>query len=135
MICVGRWLHKYLTVFLTQIPWGELDYLVIDLPARHRDAQLSSQADPRRSRRRHRHTPQDVSLIDARKGLENVPRCAVPVLRHRREHELTSPAPTASATRSFGTARQEARQEAGVPFLGEIPIEPRSPSAATPATR
>ena len=76
MIWRGPMVHKYLTVFLTQIPWGELDYLVIDLPPGTGDAQLTLTQTAPLSGAVIVTTPQDVSLIDARKGLEMFRRCA-----------------------------------------------------------
>src|SRR3954453_19618812 len=69
MIWRGPMVHKYLTAFLTQIPWGELDYLVIDLPPGTGDAQLTLTQTAPLSGAVIVTTPQDVSLIDARKGL------------------------------------------------------------------
>src|SRR5688572_22111432 len=70
MIWRGPMVHKYLTVFLAQIPWGELDYLVVDLPPGTGDAQLTLTQTAPLSGAVIVTTPQEVSLIDARKGLE-----------------------------------------------------------------
>src|SRR5947209_2625410 len=80
MIWRGPMVHKYLTMFLTQIPWGELDYLVIDLPPGTGDAQLTLTQTAPLSGAVIVTTPQDVSLIDARKGLEMFRQVNVPVL-------------------------------------------------------
>src|SRR3979409_2171496 len=80
MIWRGPMVHKYLTAFLTQIPWGELDYLVIDLPPGTGDAQLTLTQTAPLSGAVIVTTPQDVSLIDARKGLEMFNQVRVPVL-------------------------------------------------------
>src|SRR5215510_374419 len=72
--------HKYLTGFLTQIPWCRLDYLVIDLPPGTGDAQLTLTQTAPLSGAIIVTTPQDVSLIDARKGLEMFRQVKVPVL-------------------------------------------------------
>src|SRR6266513_2740107 len=101
MIWRGPMVHKYLTAFLTQIDWGEQDYLVIDLPPGTGDAQLTLTQTAPLSGAVIVTTPQDVSLIDARKGLEMFREVRVP-----------------------GVGMKLA-QEAGVPFLGEIPIDPR----------
>lgn len=125
MIWRGPMVHKYLTVFLTQIPWGELDYLVIDLPPGTGDAQLTMTQTVRLSGAVIVTTPQDVSLIDARKGLEMFRQVRVPVLGivenmsffvgdDGKRYEIFR----------HGGGRKLA-QEAGVPFLGDIPIDPR----------
>src|SRR3984957_10625417 len=80
MIWRGPMVHKYLTMFLTQIPWGELDYLVIDLPPGTGDAQLTLTQTAPLSGAVIVTTPQDVSLVDARKGLEMFREVRVPVL-------------------------------------------------------
>ncbi len=76
----GPMVHKYLTAFLTQVSWGELDYLVIDLPPGTGDAQLTLTQTAPLSGAVIVTTPQDVSLIDARKGLEMFNQVHVPVL-------------------------------------------------------
>src|ERR1700689_1864643 len=80
IILRGPMVHKYLTAFLTQIPWGELDYLVIDLPPGTGDAQLTLTQTAPLNGAVIVTTPQDVSLIDARKGLEMFREVRVPVL-------------------------------------------------------
>src|SRR5256714_5017337 len=93
MIWRGPMVHKYLTVFLTQIPWGELDYLVIDLPPGTGDAQLTMTQTVRLSGAVIVATPQDVSLIDARKGLEMFRQVNVPVLGIVENMSYFEPAP------------------------------------------
>src|ERR1700675_4672308 len=80
MIWRGPMVHKYLTVFLTQIDWGTLDHLIIDLPPGTGDAQLTLTQTAPLSGAVIVTTPQDVSLIDARKGLEMFRQVKVPVL-------------------------------------------------------
>src|SRR5437762_8903976 len=80
MIWRGPMVHKYLTMFLTQVPWGELDYLVIDLPPGTGDAQLTLTQTAPLSGAVIVTTPQEVTLIDARKGLEMFRQVRVPVL-------------------------------------------------------
>src|SRR5262245_776329 len=66
----GPMVHKAVTQFLTDIDWGKLDYLVIDLPPGTGDAQLTLTQTAPLSGAIIVTTPQEVSLIDARKGLE-----------------------------------------------------------------
>src|SRR6201997_975126 len=125
MIWRGPMVHKYLTAFLTQIPWGELDYLVIDLPPGTGDAQLTLTQTAPLSGAVIVTTPQEVSLIDARKGLEMFRQVRVPVLGivenmsyfvgdDGKRYEIFSHG-----------GGQKLANEAGVPFLGEVPIDPR----------
>ena len=76
----GPMIHRALTQFLTQIPWGELDYLVIDLPPGTGDAQLTLTQTVPLTAALVVTTPQEVSLIDARKGLQMFEEVRVPVL-------------------------------------------------------
>lgn len=125
MIWRGPMVHKYLTVFLTQIPWGELDYLVIDLPPGTGDAQLTLTQTVPLSGAVIVTTPQDVSLIDARKGLEMFRQVRVPVLGivENMSYFLSA---EGKRYEIFGHGGgQKLAKEAGVPFLGEIPIDPR----------
>ena len=125
MIWRGPMVHKAITQFLTGINWGELDYLVIDLPPGTGDAQLTLTQTAPLSGAVVVTTPQDVSLIDARKGLKMFQQVRVPVLGivenmsyficHRcgERHEIF---------RHGGGTR--CAEELGVPFLGAIPLDP-----------
>ncbi|MBI3407514.1 MAG: Mrp/NBP35 family ATP-binding protein [Planctomycetes bacterium] len=125
MIWRGPMVAKYLTVFLTQIPWGELDYLVIDLPPGTGDAQLTLTQTAPLSGAVIVTTPQDVSLIDARKGLEMFRQVKVPVLGIV-ENMSYFATPDGKRHYLFGHAGgQKLAENASVPFLGEIPIDPK----------
>src|SRR5437660_12878201 len=76
----GPMVHKAVTQFLTDIDWGQLDYLVIDLPPGTGDAQLTLTQTAPLSGAVIVTTPQEVSLIDARKGLEMFRQVHVPIL-------------------------------------------------------
>ena len=121
----GPMVHKYLTVFLTQIPWGQLDYLVIDLPPGTGDAQLTLTQTAPLSGAVIVTTPQDVALIDARKGVEMFRQVRVPVLGivENMSYFVGADGQRYEIFRHGGG--KKLAQEAGVPFLGEIPIEPR----------
>ena len=125
MIWRGPMVHKYLTVFLTQIPWGPLDYLVIDLPPGTGDAQLTLTQTAPLSGAVIVTTPQDVSLIDARKGLEMFRQVNVPVLGiiENMSYFVGEDSKRYEIFRHGGG--QKLAQEAGVPFLGDVPIDPR----------
>ncbi|HZT80594.1 MAG TPA: Mrp/NBP35 family ATP-binding protein [Gemmataceae bacterium] len=121
----GPMIHKYLTAFLTQIDWGELDYLLIDMPPGTGDATLSlAQAVPV-SGVITVVMPQDVSMAVARRGVEAFRQLRVPHLgivenmsyfvgEDGKRYEL------------FGHGGGEKlAKETGVPFLGQIPVDPR----------
>lgn len=121
----GPMVHRAVTQFLTEIDWGQLDTLVIDLPPGTGDAQLTLTQTAPLSGAVIVTTPQDVSLVDARKGLEMFRQVRVPVLgivenmsyfigEDGRRYEIFR----------HGGGRKLA-SEAGVPFLGDIPIDPR----------
>src|SRR5262245_25069181 len=125
MIWRGPMVHKYLTVFLTQIPWGELDYLVIDLPPGTGDAKLPLPQPAPLSGAIIVTTPQEVSLIDARKGLEMFRQVRVPVLGivENMSYFIGADGQSYEIFRHGGG--QKLAQEASVPFLGAVPIEPK----------
>jgi ATP-binding protein involved in chromosome partitioning len=124
MIWRGPMVHKYLTVFLTQVNWGDLDYLVIDLPPGTGDAQLTLTQTAPLSGAVIVTTPQDVSLIDARKGLEMFRQVRVPVLGivENMSYFIGDGGKRYEIFRHGGGKKLAA--EADVPFLGEIPIDP-----------
>jgi ATP-binding protein involved in chromosome partitioning len=76
----GPMIHKYLTAFLTQLNWGELDYLLIDMPPGTGDAYLSLGQSAPLTGAVVVVTPQDVSLSVALRGLETFRQLNVPVL-------------------------------------------------------
>src|SRR5271163_4863964 len=125
MIWRGPMIHKYLTAFLTQIPWGALDFLVIDLPPGTGDAQLTLTQTAPLSGAVIVTTPQDVSLIDARKGLEMFRQVRVPVLGII-ENMSYFTAGDGQRYDIFGHGGgTKLANEAGVAMLGKLPIDPR----------
>jgi ATP-binding protein involved in chromosome partitioning len=114
-----------LTQMLNDTLWAPLDILVLDMPPGTGDAQLTiSQRAPLRGAVIVS-TPQDIALIDARKGVAMFSKTQVPVLGIV-ENMSTFVCPNCgheSHIFGHGGARAEARK-IGVPFLGEIPLVP-----------
>src|SRR5438445_5612439 len=121
----GPMVHKAITQFLTDIDWGQLDYLVVDLPPGTGDAQLTLTQTAPLSGAVIVTTPQEVSLIDARKGLEMFRQVHVPVLGivENMSYYAGEDGKRYDIFRHGGGRKLAA--EARVPFLGEIPIDPR----------
>ena len=121
----GPMVAKYVTVFLTQIDWGNLDVLVIDMPPGTGDAQLSLCQTVVVSGAVIVTTPQDVSLIDARKALNMFGEMRVPVLGtvENMSYFVGDDGKRYEIFRHGGG--QKLAGECGVSFLGEIPIDPR----------
>jgi ATP-binding protein involved in chromosome partitioning len=121
----GPMIHKYLTAFLTQINWGELDYLLVDMPPGTGDAQLSLAQTAPLSGVVAVVTPQDVSLTVARRGIEMFRTVKVPILGVVENMSYF----TADDGKRYEIFRhgggQKLAKDVGVPFLGEIPIDPR----------
>ncbi len=122
----GPMVMKALDQFLTDVKWGTLDFMIIDLPPGTGDAQLTLTQKVPLTGAVVVTTPQDVALIDARKGLAMFRKVNVPVLgiienmsyficRHCGEREEI-----------FGHGGGKKTAEMlGVPFLGEVPIDPK----------
>jgi ATP-binding protein involved in chromosome partitioning len=125
MIWRGPMIDKYLRQFLMAIPWTDIDTMVIDLPPGTGDAQLTlTQAVPL-SGAVIVTTPQEVSLIDARKGLEMFRQVHVPVLGII-ENMSYFVGDDGKRYDLFGHGGgQKLAAAAGVHFLGELPIDPR----------
>ena len=121
----GPMVAKYVTAFLTQIDWGNLDVLVIDMPPGTGDAQLSLSQTVVVSGAVIVTTPQDVSLIDARKALNMFGEMRVPVLGtiENMSYFVGDDGKRYEIFRHGGG--QKLAKDCGVPFLGEIPIDPR----------
>jgi ATP-binding protein involved in chromosome partitioning len=121
----GPMIHKYLTAFLTQVRWGDLDYLLIDLPPGTGDAQLSLSQTAPLSGAITVVTPQDVSLMVARRGMEMFRQVRVPLLGVV-ENMSYFIGEDGKRYQLFGQGGgKKLATLMGVPFLGEIPIDPR----------
>jgi ATP-binding protein involved in chromosome partitioning len=121
----GPMVHRYLAGFLTQIPWGELDFLLVDMPPGTGDAQLSLSQTAPVSGAVIVTTPQEVSLDVARRGLEMFRQVRVPVLGvvENMSYFIADDGKRYDIFRHGGGRKLAA--EAGVPLLGEVPIDPR----------
>jgi len=124
LIWRGPMLHSAIRQFLTDVTWGELDYLVVDLPPGTGDATLSLAQSIPLSGGVIVTLPQQVSLDDARRGLETFRSLDVPifgVVENMSFLEL----PDGTRMDIFGTGGGERlAREAGVPFIGSIPLDP-----------
>ncbi len=121
----GPMVGKWVTTFLTQIPWGELDTLLIDMPPGTGDAQLSLCQTANVAGAIIVTTPQDVSLIDAVKALNMFHQLRTPILGIV-ENMSYFVGDDGKRYDIFGHGGgQKLAKEAGVPFLGELPIDPR----------
>lgn len=121
----GPMVAKYVTLFLTQIDWGSLDVLVIDMPPGTGDAQLSLCQTVIVSGAVIVTTPQEVSLIDARKALNMFGEMRVPVLGtiENMSYFQGDDGKRYEIFRHGGG--KKLAEETGVSYLGELPIDPR----------
>jgi ATP-binding protein involved in chromosome partitioning len=112
--------------FMSDVAWGELDYLIFDLPPGTGDIQLTLVQTIPLTGAVIVTTPQEVSLIDARKGLMMFSRVNVPLLGIVENMSYFIAPDTGNRYDIFGTGGgSKLAQEASVPFLGGIPIDPR----------
>jgi ATP-binding protein involved in chromosome partitioning len=123
MIWRGPMVMSALTQMLREVDWGELDVMVVDMPPGTGDAQLTMAQQVPLKGAVIVSTPQDLALIDARRGIAMFRRVNVPVLGIV-ENMSTFVCPhcgTRSDIFGHGGARHEA-ERVGVPFLGEVPL-------------
>jgi ATP-binding protein involved in chromosome partitioning len=124
LIWRGPMLHSAIRQFLSDVEWGELDYLVIDLPPGTGDAQLSLVQSVPLSGSLIVTLPQAVSLEDARRGLEMFRELNVPILGVV-ENMSYLELPDGTHVDVFGTGGgMNLAEAAKVPFLGQIPMDP-----------
>ncbi len=121
----GPLISQVVRQFLHDVDWGELDYLVIDLPPGTGDAQLTlCQAVPLTGAIIVT-TPQDVSLLDARRGLQMFQQVKVPVLGIVENMSYFVCSHCNERTDIFRTGGgRRTSEELEIAFLGEIPIDP-----------
>jgi ATP-binding protein involved in chromosome partitioning len=119
----GPMVVSALTQMLRDVDWGELDVLVIDMPPGTGDVQLTMAQQVPLSGAIIVSTPQDLALIDARKGLNMFRRVDVPVLGivENMSFFICPKCGERSDIFGHGGARTEA-EKLGVPFLGGVPL-------------
>ena len=123
MIWRGPMVMSAITQMLRDVAWGTLDILVVDMPPGTGDAQLTLAQNVPLKGAVIISTPQDLSLIDARRGLAMFSKVNVPVLGivENMSYFQCPHCGTRSDIFGHGGARHEA-ERLGVPFLGEIPL-------------
>jgi len=123
MIWRGPMVSSALEQMLRDVQWGELDVLVVDMPPGTGDAQLTLAQRVALAGAVIVSTPQDIALVDARKGLNMFRKVAVPVLGfvENMSFFLCPHCGGRSDIFGHGGAREEA-EKLGVPFLGEVPL-------------
>jgi ATP-binding protein involved in chromosome partitioning len=124
MIWRGPMVMSALTQMLREVEWGELDILVVDMPPGTGDAQLTMAQSVPLAGAVIVSTPQDLALIDARKGLNMFRKVDVPLLGIVENMSYFVAPDTGRRYDIFGHggAKREA-ERLGVTFLGEVPLE------------
>ena len=111
--------------FMSDVLWGELDYLIFDLPPGTGDIQLTLVQTIPLTGAVVVTTPQDVALIDARKAIKMFERVNVTILGLVENMSYFIAPDTGKRYDIFGSGGgRKAAEEMGIPFLGEIPINP-----------
>jgi ATP-binding protein involved in chromosome partitioning len=123
MIWRGPMVMSAITQMLRDVEWGKLDIMVVDMPPGTGDAQLTMAQQVPLKGAVIVSTPQDLALIDARRGVAMFKRVNVPVLGvvENMSYFLCPSCGTRSDIFSHGGAHKEA-DRLGVPFLGEVPL-------------
>ena len=123
MIWRGPMVMSALTQMLREVAWGELDVLVVDMPPGTGDAQLTMAQQVPLAGAVIVSTPQDLALIDARKGLNMFRKVDVPLLGIVENMSYFLAPDTGKRYDIFGHGGAKKESERlGVPFLGEVPL-------------
>ena len=124
----GPMLDKAIRQFLRDVDWGELDYLIVDMPPGTSDAQLTMVQATQMAGGVIVTTPQEVALLDGRKGLAMFKQMQVPVfgfVENMSYFQLPGTTDVSQRVDIFGHGGgKRLAAECEVPFLGEIPLEP-----------
>ncbi|OAI42583.1 hypothetical protein AYO42_02220 [Rhizomicrobium sp. SCGC AG-212-E05] len=126
MIWRGPMVQSALTQMLSDVEWAPLDVLVLDMPPGTGDAQLTiAQRVPLKGAVIVS-TPQDIALIDAKKGITMFQKTKVPILGVVENMSMFTCPDCGSSHAIFGHGgARETAEKLGAPFLGEIPLVPR----------
>jgi ATP-binding protein involved in chromosome partitioning len=121
----GPMLHSVIQQFLRKVEWGELDYLLIDLPPGTGDVALSLIQTAPLSGAVVVTTPSDVSLEDARKAINMFAQVRVPILGLVENMSFLIAPGSGERIDVFGHGGgKRTAEQMGVPFLGELALDP-----------
>ena len=120
----GPMVMSALTQLLREVAWGDLDVLVVDMPPGTGDTQLTMAQNVPLSGAVIVSTPQDLALIDARRGIAMFKQVQVPLIGivENMSYFLCPHCGGRTDVFSHAGARKEA-EKLGVPFLGEVPLD------------
>lgn len=122
----GPMVHGAIKQFIEDVEWSGTDYLVIDLPPGTGDAQLSLAQTAPISGGVIVTTPQDVALVDVRRGILMFNKLNIPILGIVENMSYLDMPDVSSKVDIFGRGGgRRMAEKFEVPFLGEIPIDPR----------
>ena len=123
----GPMLDKAIRQFLRDVEWGELDYLIVDMPPGTGDAQLTMVQATQLAGGLIVTTPQDVAVLDGRKGLAMFKQMNVPILgfvENMSYFQLPGTTDPSQRVDIFGHGGgRKLAEETAVPFLGEVPLD------------
>jgi ATP-binding protein involved in chromosome partitioning len=124
MIWRGPMVMSALQQMLREVDWGDLDIMIVDMPPGTGDAQLTMAQQVPLAGAVIVSTPQDIALLDARKGLNMFHKVDVPVLGivENMSYFLCPHCGGRSEIFAHGGARREA-ERLGAEFLGEVPLD------------
>ncbi|MCO5731126.1 Mrp/NBP35 family ATP-binding protein [Rhizobium sp. SSA_523] len=123
MIWRGPMVQSAILQMLREVAWGELDILIVDMPPGTGDAQLTMAQQVPLAGAVIVSTPQDLALIDARKGIAMFRKVEVPLLGIIENMSYFLAPDTGHRYDIFGHGGAKAEAERiGVPFLGEVPL-------------
>jgi ATP-binding protein involved in chromosome partitioning len=124
MVWRGPMVHTAITQLFRDVEWGTRDIIIVDLPPGTGDAQLTVAQSVPLAGAVIVSTPQDIALLDARKGIAMFQKVDVPILGlvENMSYFLCPHCDTRSDIFSHGGARHEA-EKLNVPFLGEVPLD------------
>jgi ATP-binding protein involved in chromosome partitioning len=122
----GPMVMSAVTQLLREVAWGELDCLVVDMPPGTGDVQLTMAQSAPLAGAIIVSTPQDLALIDARRGIAMFEKVKIPVLGiiENMSYFICPHCQGRSDIFAHGGARHEAEKR-GVAFLGEVPLDPQ----------
>ncbi len=124
MVWRGPMVMSALTQLLRQVAWAPLDVLVVDMPPGTGDTQLTMSQNVPLSGAVIVSTPQDLALLDARRGIAMFERVHVPILGvvENMSYFVCPKCGERSEIFAHGGARKEA-EKMNAPFLGEVPLD------------